>query len=324
MNERLIVVAGAVILDMLFGDPVWLYHPVRAMGKCIEICEKFYVKLFGIKKTGEEDKYKKLAAGVLIVFSVTAFSVGVVWWLLSVVYKLNHYAGLILQCVICYELIAIKDLKRESMRVYYDLKNGDVKRARKDLSMIVGRDTENLDSEGITKAAVETVAENTSDGVIAPLLFIMLFGALGGVFYKAVNTMDSIIGYKNDRYIYLGRAAARLDDAVNFIPSRISALIMIISAFILRFDGKNAVKIFIRDRYKHKSPNSAQTEAVCAGALGVELGGSNYYFGKLVIKPVIGEKKRNIVPYDIVRVNRLMYCTAVLCTAAGCICMILL
>ena len=319
MYERIVIVISAVVLDMILGDPRGLYHPVRAIGKCIEICEKFFVKIMAIKEGREDDKYKKIIAGVFIAGMVIAVSVGCAGVLLWVVYKINHYAGVVLECIICYELIAIKDLKSESMKVYYALERGNIKEARKAVSMIVGRDTENLDSEGITRAAVETVAENTSDGVIAPLMFIMCFGTLGAVFYKAVNTMDSMLGYKNDRYIYLGRAAARLDDIVNFIPSRVCAVIMIISAFILRYDGRNGFKIFLRDRYKHKSPNSAQTEAVCAGALGLELGGDNYYFGKLVSKPVIGEKRKNIHIYDIVRANRLMYCTAIVCSAVGCI-----
>jgi adenosylcobinamide-phosphate synthase len=208
------------------------------------------------------------------------------------------------------------------MKVYKALKNGDVEAARYAVSMIVGRDTERLDTEGITKAAVETVAENTSDGSVAPLIFMLAGGAIGGVFYKAINTMDSMIGYKNDRYIYFGTAAAKLDDIVNFIPARISAAAMLASAFFLRLDYKNGLKIFKRDRFNHKSPNSAQTEAVCAGVLEIRLAGDAYYFGQLVKKPTIGDGLRNIEPEDIRRACRLLYMSATIVGAVGVVVML--
>ena len=317
MTERIAVVIAGFILDMIFGDPHWLYHPVRAMGKCIEVCEVVFVKSLNISEKRDRDILKKRIAGTLMVIVVLLFSVGVPFIILYAAGKINYYLKTAIECIMCYQLIAVKSLKNESMKVYYALKMGDIEGARQAVSMIVGRDTESLDEEGITKAAVETVAENTSDGVIAPLLFIMCFGVLGGFFYKAVNTMDSMIGYRNNKYCYLGTAAARIDDIVNFIPARISAVFMIVSAFILRLDYKNALRIFKRDRYKHKSPNSAQTEAVCAGALNVELAGNAYYFGKLYVKPVIGDRGRKIEAFDIVRANRLMYCTAVVIVAVG-------
>lgn len=317
MIERIVVVIAGFILDIIFGDPYCIPHPVRAMGKCIEICERFFVNLFNISYEREKNIVKKKIAGILIVIGVLVFSVGISFIILYTAGKVNIYLKIFIECIMCYQLLAMKSLKRESMKVYYALKNGDIENARKAVSMIVGRDTERLNKEGITRAAVETVAENTSDGVIAPLLFIMCFGVLGGFFYKAVNTMDSMIGYKNDKYLYMGRAAARLDDIVNFIPSRISALFMILSAFILRMNCKNAFYIFKRDRFKHKSPNSAQTEAVCAGALNIELGGSSYYFGKLCEKPAIGDDNKNIESFDIVRANRLMYGTGFLTVIVG-------
>ena len=317
MSERIAVVIAGFVLDMIFGDPHWLYHPVRAIGKCIEVCERIFVKLLNISWEREKDILKKRIAGILIVIVVLLFSVGVPFIILYAAGRINFYLKTAIECIMCYQLLAAKSLKNESMKVYYALEKGDIEGARQAVSMIVGRDTKSLDEEGITKAAVETVAENTSDGVIAPLLFIMCFGVLGGFFYKAVNTMDSMIGYRNDKYCYLGTAAARLDDIVNFIPARISAVFMIVSAFILRLDYKNALRIFKRDRYKHKSPNSAQTEAVCAGALNVELAGNAYYFGKLYVKPVIGDRGRKIEVFDIVRANRLMYCTAFVTVAVG-------
>ena len=317
MSERIAVVIAGFVLDMIFGDPHWLYHPVRAIGKCIEVCERVFVKLLNISEEREKDVLKKRIAGTLIVIAVLLFSVGVPFIILYAAGRINFYLKTAIECIMCYQLLAAKSLKNESMKVYYALEKGDIEGARQAVSMIVGRDTKSLDEEGITKAAVETVAENTSDGVIAPLLFIMCFGVLGGFFYKAVNTMDSMIGYRNDKYCYLGTAAARLDDIVNFIPARISAVFMIVSAFILRLDYKNALRIFKRDRYKHKSPNSAQTEAVCAGAINVELAGHAYYFGKLYVKPVIGDRGRKIEVFDIVRANRLMYCTAFVTVAVG-------
>ena len=317
MSERIAVVIAGFVLDMIFGDPHWLYHPVSAIGKCIEVCERIFVKLLNISWEREKDILKKRIAGILIVIVVLLFSVGVPFIILYAAGRINFYLKTAVECIMCYQLLAAKSLKNESMKVYNALEKGNIEGARQAVSMIVGRDTKSLDEEGITKAAVETVAENTSDGVIAPLLFIMCFGVLGGFFYKAVNTMDSMIGYRNDKYCYLGTAAARLDDIVNFIPARISAVFMIVSAFILRLDYKNALRIFKRDRYKHKSPNSAQTEAVCAGALNVELAGNAYYFGKLYVKPVIGDRGRKIEVFDIVRANRLMYCTAFVTVAVG-------
>lgn len=201
------------------------------------------------------------------------------------------------------------------MRVYDALSTDGVDAGRRAVSMIVGRDTSVLDAAGVTRAAVETIAENTSDGVIAPMLYTAIGGPVIGFVYKAVNTMDSMLGYKNDKYMYFGRFAARLDDVVNFIPARISAYLMIAAAFIggRQFDGKNAYRIFKRDRFNHASPNSAQTESVCAGALRVQLAGDAVYFGKLVKKKYIGDGLREIEYEDIKRANRLMYITAFLC-----------
>ena len=296
------------ILDLCFGDPYWMwFHPVRLIGSLIAFLEKILRKIFPKNSVGE------FAAGTVLAIFVVAASVSVPYAVLKVLYGVSIYIGIAAESIFCYFLFAAKSLKSESMKVYGALNENDIKKAREAVSMIVGRDTDCLDKDGITKAAVETVAENLSDGVTAPMLYMVIFGACGGFFYKAVNTMDSMIGYKNDKYIYFGRFAAILDDFVNFIPSRLSAFIMIIVSFLdSRFDGKNALKIFIRDRKKSSSPNSAQTESACAGALGIRLLGDAYYFGKLYKKSTIGDNINSIEPKHIRLANRLLYQTAFL------------
>ena len=222
------------------------------------------------------------------------------------------FLGVAVETVICYFMLAASSLKKSSMKVYSSLMRGDIEGARKDVSMIVGRDTQSLDDVGITKAAVETVAENTSDGVIAPLIYMTIGGAVFGCIYKAINTMDSMVGYKNDKYINFGKAAAKLDDAVNYIPSRISAGLMIFASKLLGLDSKNASYIHKRDAHKHASPNSAQTESVMAGALRIQLAGDAYYFGELYKKPFIGDSIKDVQYTDIMHANRLMYMTAVI------------
>ena len=238
-------------------------------------------------------------------------SVGIPWGLLYLAGKVSFWLQFALETFWCYQLLAGKCLKDESRKVYVQLVNHNLEGARHAVSMIVGRDTGNLSAAGVTKAAVETVAENTSDGVIAPLIFMLIGGAPLGFFYKAVNTMDSMVGYKNEKYLHFGRFAAKMDDVWNYIPSRISALLMIASAWIFRMDYKRAWAVWKRDRRKHASPNSAQTEAVCAGALQVQLAGDAYYFGKLYEKPTIGDPIRLIESEDIRRANRLLYATAI-------------
>lgn len=299
------VMAGFV-LDLMFGDPVWLYHPVRMIGHLISGVEKIIRSLFPSGKTGE-----RIGGGLLVVI-VVAVSMAVPGGILYLAYHISLYLGLAVESFMCYQILATKSLKVESDRVYQEIQTGDIARARKAVSMIVGRDTQNLTIEGVTKAAVETVAENTSDGVIAPLFYMVIGGALLGFGYKAVNTMDSMVGYKNEKYQYFGTVAAKLDDIVNFIPARISAIIMVVSAFLCGMDGKEAFRIFKRDRYNHASPNSAQTESVMAGALGVQLAGDAWYFGVKHEKPTIGDAKRSVELRDIQRSNRLMYMTTVL------------
>lgn len=293
-------------LDLLFGDPYWMPHCIRLIGKWIRFLEKRLCSFFG------KTPIQKRTAGVFLVIFTILPTVLLPIGILTVLYQLSLTIGILVEAFFCYQLLAAKCLKKESMKVYYSLNQENLEDARKNVSMIVGRDTDCLDKEGIIKATIETVAENTSDGVIAPLFYMAFAGAIGGFFYKAINTMDSMVGYKNEKYLYLGRAAAKLDDIVNFIPARISAFLMILSACLLKLDGKNAYLIWKRDRRKHNSPNSAQTEAVCAGALKIQLAGDAKYFGKLYRKPYIGDKINHVSKEDIKRVNALLYVTAFL------------
>lgn len=294
------------LLDFIFGDPVWLYHPVRVIGNFISFGEKTLRKIFRKTPGGE------LAAGAVLWFLTAGLSFLIPFAVLAGAQMLHPVLRFLIESFWCYQILAARCLVNESGKVYDRLKENDLPGARKAVSMIVGRDTENLTVEGVTKAAVETVAENTSDGVTAPLLFLILGGAPLGFLYKAVNTMDSMLGYKNEKYLYFGRFPARMDDVFNYIPSRTTALFMIAAAFLTGMDGKNAWKIYLRDRRKHASPNAAQTEAVCAGALRVRLAGDAVYFGRLYKKEYLGDSLRPIEAEDIRRAGKLMYVTAVL------------
>lgn len=312
MTDRIIVLVTAFILDMIIGDPHWMWHPVQGIGRLIEYTERLLRRVFALREEREADRGRKKVAGGILVILVLLPSVLVPMLILYAAERIHPYVRLAAEIVLCYQMLAMKSLRVESMKVYHALMKQDIEGARQAVSMIVGRDTEKLSEEGITKAAVETVAENTSDGVIAPLIYMALFGACGAFFYKAVNTMDSMIGYKNDKYIYLGMIAAKLDDVVNYIPARLSALFMIVVSGVLGMNAKQAWRIYKRDRYQHASPNSAQTEAVCAGALSIQLAGDAYYFGELYHKPVIGDADRPVLPEDIRSANRLMYGTSIL------------
>lgn len=298
-----------MILDWIFGDPVWLYHPVRIIGKWISFLEKILRKFAGDQEGNEK---KLLIVGGILWILVILASAAVPMGILYLAEKISPCAAFVLECFWCYQLLAARSLGKESKKVYKKLMQDDLSGARLAVSMIVGRDTEQLTVEGVTKAAVETVAENTNDGVIAPLIYMLIGGPILGFVYKAVNTMDSMLGYKNEKYLYFGRVAAKMDDVAGFIPARISALLMILASCLLGMDGKNALWIWKRDRRKHASPNAAQTEAVCAGALQVQLAGDAWYFGKKHEKDTIGDPIREIEPRDILRSEKLMIGTEVL------------
>ena len=389
MKYHMIAFFAGFCLDMLFGDPYWLPHPIRLIGSLISSLERMLIGAKGSRKeeknlhrveeavvekpgrkeegreeqkteqtrkerqkteqgteqtateqttteqtakeeqkakqtikkeqrTGRQEERRskenseKFRKGIILAVIVPVMSALMSAMILLIAYKLHPILGVMIEAIMTYQILAAKCLKVESMKVYKSLKEEGLAAARKAVSMIVGRDTQVLDETGVAKAAIETVAENTSDGVIAPMLYTALGGPVFGFVYKAINTMDSMVGYKNDRYLYFGRAAAKLDDAANYLPARICAFLMIGCAFIggKEFDGRRAFRIYKRDNRKHASPNSAQTEAVCAGALGIQLAGDASYFGKVVKKPYIGDPVRAVEFEDIRRVNKLMYLTA--------------
>ena len=303
---RILALPLGFVLDLILGDPSWIRHPVCWIGDLISALEKRLRKIFPDTPGG------LLTAGIVMVFMVCAVCYFLPFAILYILYKFVPVAAFLLETFWCYQLLATRSLKDESMKVYDRLKNGTLDEARYAVSMIVGRDTRELTETGVTKAAVETVAENASDGVIAPMLYMAIGGVPLMFLYKGINTMDSMLGYKNDKYLYFGRIAAKLDDVANYIPARISGWLMVAGTVFTGMDTKNAAKIYKRDRRNHASPNSAQTEAAMAGALDVQLAGNAYYFGKLYEKPTIGDPIRPVEPEDIKRANRLMYAASIL------------
>lgn len=299
------IVAG-FILDLLFGDPHWLPHPICLIGNLIGFLERNLRKLLAPGKTA------LLLGGALMVVIVLVLAFAVPYAILTAAAQISPWFRFALETIMCYQIFATKCLRDESMKVYTALHNHDLADARVKLSWIVGRDTQNLDAEEVTKGAVETVAENTADGIIAPMFYMFLGGAPLAFLYKGINTMDSMVGYKNDKFLYFGRCAAKLDDLANLIPARITGLVMILASYFLNLNYRGAWKIFWRDRYNHLSPNSAMTESVTAGALDIQLGGDHFYFGKLVHKDTIGDNIRGVIPEDIIAANNLLYMTAVL------------
>ena len=304
-------VLGGFVLDLLFGDPAWLPHPVVYMGRAISALERRM-----------RARLPRTPQGELLGGAILAFCLPVGTFLLTSLVclgaaALSPWLGLAVQMFWCGQALAAKGLAQESTRVYRELIKPDLPAARRAVSRIVGRDTQNLTLEGVTKAAVETVAENASDGVIAPLLYMLLGGAPLALTYKAINTMDSMLGYKNEKYLYFGRAAAKLDDAANYLPRRIAGLLWAAAAALTGNSASGALKIWRRDRRNHASPNSTQTESACAGALGVQLAGPACYFGEYYDKPTIGDPLRPIEPEDIRRANRMMYAESLLALAIG-------
>lgn len=366
---HLVAFFSGFVLDLIFGDPHFRFHPVCLIGNFVGFLEK-HLNRFESSGFSSDDSHsagskfsadsgdsdfsapsnftstnsdssksktsacsigdfnssskKRRRRGFLTVFLVCLLFMSLSFCAVFAGYRFSPILGCFIEAVLTYFLLALKSLKTESMKVYERLENGTLDEARRAVSMIVGRDTENLSDEQVSKAAVETVAENASDGVVAPMFFLALGGPVLGFFYKCVNTMDSMIGYKNGRFIDFGRVAAKLDDFVNFLPSRFCALLMVFSCFFLGkdFDAKNAWKIFLRDRFKHESPNSAQTESACAGALRVQLAGPAFYEGRLEKKPFLGDSLRKIGHDDIKKANRLLYSAAFLAEAIFCLLMI--
>ena len=306
-----IMTLGAIFtgfaVDCFLGDPVWfLPHPVIMIGKLISFLEKNLRKLFPKTDRGE------FAAGTVMALLIPFISAGTAFGILWLCFFVHPWLYFAVCAFMCWQIFAARCLQKEAAKVVRCLTDEGLEAGRKQVGMLVGRDTDQLSEEAVLRATVETVAENTSDGVIAPLFFMMLGGPVGGFFYKAINTMDSMVGYKNEKYLYFGRFAAKMDDVVNFIPARLSALGMILSAAIFRnCDGKKAAQIWKRDRRKHASPNSAQTESVCAGALHLQLGGPASYFGVVHEKPTLGDPDREIERADVGRSCRLMYGTTV-------------
>ncbi len=307
-----IAIVLGFVLDLLFGDPIGRFHPVCIIGRLISALDK------GLYKEEQSDKVK-FRKGLLLVILVVLATATVVGAILFLLLQIHVYAVFMASVFLCDTTLAMRDLQLESMNVSRALREKEdaLEKGRKAVSRIVGRDTQSLDEKGVIRAAVETVAENTTDGVVAPLFYLFLGGPILAMIYKAINTMDSMIGYKNDRYLFFGRAAAKLDDVMNFIPARIAALLWCAAAGLTGSDGKGAYRIWKRDRFNHESPNSAQTESACAGALGVRLAGDAWYFGKKKEKPYIGDATREIEIKDIFRANVMMYVTAFLTLLIG-------
>ncbi len=331
---HMLAFVSGFFLDCLFGDPYWMPHPVRFMGNLISFLDK---KLMGEKHKGEEKKAdiqngtgvkdaavmrNERTKGILLVICVLAATALISSVIFCGAYAIHPVVGFVIEAIMTYQILAARCLQKESTKVYRALQKNDLPKARYAVSMIVGRDTDVLDEAGVARAAVETVAESTSDGVIAPMLYTALGGPVLGMLYKAVNTMDSMVGYKSSRYLYFGRAAAKFDDVVNWIPARISAILLILGCACLKtfhfgkgvsiYDAKRAYRIWRRDARKHASPNAGHTESACAGALGIRLAGDTIYGNKVIQKPYIGDDTRPVSPEDICRCNHLMYAAAIL------------
>ena len=289
----------AYVLDLIFGDPQNVVHPVQVIGKIISAGEKVLLR----------KKYKFLAGAVLNIFTVSITYT--LMYLISKSVKISVFF-MIIEIYLMYTIFSINSLAREGNRVYRILKEGDIEKARKDLSYLVSRDTETMDEKMIIRSTMETISENTVDGIVAPMFYMFLGGMPLAMAYKAINTLDSMVGYKNEKYMDFGKFSAKVDDAVNFIPARITGILIVLASMILGYDYKNSLKIFIRDRKNHSSPNSAHSEASVAGALGVQFGGKVSYFGKEIDKPTIGDKTKEFELEDIRKNIRIMYVTSFL------------
>lgn len=291
------------ILDLLFPDPRCLYHPVRFIGKTIQIVESLL--------RNENEKNDKFKGFILLgIVMIICYSVPVL--ILNLCGEISPYLKYAVEVLMVFQILATKSLKVEVMKVYRKIKNCDIQGARKYISYLVSRDTSELTFQDISKASVETVSENITDGVISPIFFLAIGGVPLGFLYKGVSTLDSMVGYKNDKYYNFGFASAKMDDVLNFIPSRISAILILIAILILGYDYKGALKVLKRDRKNHSSPNSPWSEAPVAGALGIQFGGKVQYFGVIHNKPTIGDHKKEADGDDIIKVNRILYTSSIL------------
>jgi len=291
------ILLTAVLLDLLIGDPNFYPHPVVLIGNMVSYLEN------KLRKTEDSLQVQKIKGFMLVVLTLT-ITFGFSWLILMLMININYYFGLTFQILLFYTTIAIRGLHKAGMEIYYQLKKGELKQARQSLDLIVGRDTEGLSESEIIRAVVETVAENTSDGIIAPLFYFLIGGPILALLYKAVNTMDSMLGYKNEEYKNFGWAAAKLDDLINYLPARITGLLFVIAAFLYKKDYKNAFKILKRDAKKHDSPNAGYPETAVAGALKVQLGGINKYFGEISKKPLLGD---SLVDFKVIHIKEVIY-----------------
>ena len=308
MNKLTLVIKIwiAYILDLVFGDPQNIIHPVQIIGKMISLGEKILLK----EKSGS--RYKFFAGIILNIFVVS-----ITYGLTCLIYKSSKISGVftLIEIYLMYTVFSVNSLAREGNRVYNILKEGDIEKARKDLSYLVSRDTETMDEKMIIRSTMETISENTVDGIVAPMFYMFLGGLPLAMTYKAINTLDSMVGYKNEKYMDFGKFSAKIDDVANFIPARITGVLIVAASMILRYNYKNSLKMFIRDRKNHSSPNSAHAEASVAGALGVQFGGRVSYFGKEADKPTIGDKIKDFELEDIKKNIKIMYITSFLSLA---------
>ncbi|MCR1877316.1 adenosylcobinamide-phosphate synthase CbiB [Paraclostridium bifermentans] len=298
----ILVMVIAYLLDLVIGDPYSFPHPVRFIGNLIRFTEGKIRIIFKSKK--------QLKMGGFLLWTITVGFTALVTNLILNLLCINNIFYAIIASIILYTTLSTKCLADEAKKIYEVLKTGDIEKSRKQLSYIVGRDTTSLNENEIIRATVETVAENTVDGIISPMMYGFIGGPVIAMAYKAINTLDSMVGYKNEKYGDIGFASAKIDDIANFIPARITPFFMMIASFILGFNSKKSIKIAMRDRKNHKSPNCAYAEGAVAGALEVQLGGTNMYFGEKVYKPTIGDKDRELEAEDILRTNKIMYLTS--------------
>ena len=308
MNDYLPVQIGiAFLLDIMIGDPRWFPHPVRMIGVCIEYCEKVLRRLIPSEQVG----------GIFLTFIIVIGTYLVTYQLLIFFYEIRWSLGILVSIIIIFFSLSTRDLLRETGNVLKALKSGNLKTARKNLSRIVGRDTQNLSEEQIATGCIETSAENIVDGIIAPLFYAFIGGPALAMAYKSINTLDSMVGYKNDRYIDFGRASAKLDDVANYIPARIAAVVLPIASYLCGANYSNSVKILKRDGRKHPSPNSGIPEAAIAGALGIRLGGPSVYNDVRSDKPFIGDPQRNVSFHDISSTSKIVVVSAIISVVIG-------